>query len=111
MLADAYGWQYGFLTYLFPIRILAVTILYLPEPEKKDHSNSASVEGQKKVKMPKAVYWTVLAQVFYSALIFGNVTNISVVIQADNLEVQPKPEWVFLSLHLVPTFKLCVWKI
>ena len=85
MLADAYGWQYGFLTYLFPIWILAVTILYLPEPEKKEHFNTASVEGQKKVKMPKAVYWTVLAQVFYSALIFGYVTNISVVIQADNL--------------------------
>lgn len=35
MLADAYGWHYGFLTYLFPLWILAVTFLYLPEPEKK----------------------------------------------------------------------------
>jgi MFS family permease len=33
ILADSFGWQYGFLTYLFPIWILALTMLYLPEPE------------------------------------------------------------------------------
>lgn len=83
MLADAFGWQYGFLTYLFPLWILAVTFLYLPEPKKREQPVLA--EGQKKVKLPKAVYWVCLGQVLYSALIFGYVTNISVVIQADNL--------------------------
>ncbi|MCM3725895.1 MFS transporter [Neobacillus cucumis] len=85
ILADAYGWQYGFLTYLFPIWILAVTILYLPEPEKKQQVDLAGNEGHLKVKLPKAIYWVCLGQVLYSALIFGYVTNISVVIQADQL--------------------------
>ncbi|WP_342430702.1 MFS transporter [Neobacillus sp. FSL H8-0543] len=84
MLADAYGWHYGFLTYLFPLWILAVTFLYLPEPEKKVHQQATNTEG-KKLKLPKAVYWTCLGQVLYSSLIFGYVTNISVVIQGDNL--------------------------
>jgi MFS family permease len=81
ILADSFGWQYGFLTYLFPIWILAITMLYLPEPEKKQAAEAAQV----KVKMPKAIYWVCLGQVFYSALIFGYVTNISVVIQGDQL--------------------------
>jgi len=85
ILADAYGWQYGFLTYLFPIWILAVTILYLPEPEKKQPIESAKSENRVKVKLPKAIYWVCLGQVLYSGLIFGYVTNISVVIQADKL--------------------------
>lgn len=85
MLADSYGWQYGFLTYLFPLWILAVTFLYLPEPEKKVYPTTAGSEGLKKVKLPKAVYWLCLGQVLYSGLIFGYVTNISVVIQGDQL--------------------------
>lgn len=85
ILADAYGWQYGFLTYLFPLWILAATFLYLPEPEKKQTSETSGSPLQGKVKMPKAVYWVCLAQVLYSAMIFGYVTNISVVIQADQL--------------------------
>lgn len=85
LLADAFGWQYGFLTYLFPLWILAITFLYLPEPKRRVAPVAAGSEGQKKIKLPKAVYWTCLGQVFYSALIFGYVTNISVVIQADNL--------------------------
>lgn len=85
ILADAYGWQFGFLTYLFPIWILAVTILYLPEPEKKQHSTAEGSQASEKVKLPKSVYWVCLGQVIYSAMIFGYVTNISVVIQADQL--------------------------
>src|SRR3954451_12667495 len=79
ILADMYGWHYGFLTYLFPLWILAVTFLYLPEPEKKVHPTTAGSKGLKKVKLPKAVYWLCLGQVLYSGLIFGYVTNISVV--------------------------------
>ena len=45
ILADAYGWHYGFLTYLFPIWILAFTILYLPEPERKQVSKVDSNQG------------------------------------------------------------------
>ncbi|MEH7482102.1 MFS transporter [Neobacillus drentensis] len=85
ILADAYGWHYGFLTYLFPIWILAITILYLPEPEKKQVSKADSNQAAVKIKLPKAIYWVSLGQVFYSALIFGYVVNISVVIQADKL--------------------------
>ncbi|MFJ7729202.1 MFS transporter [Neobacillus sp. NPDC097160] len=85
ILADSFGWHYGFLTYLFPIWILAITILYLPEPEKKQHAAASGTEGQQKVKLPKAIYWVCLGQVIYSGLIFGYVTNISVVIQADKL--------------------------
>jgi MFS family permease len=83
ILADSFGWQYGFLTYLFPIWILALTIVYLPEPEKKQVSEATG--SKTKVKLPKAIYWVCLGQVFYSALIFGYVTNISVVIQGDKL--------------------------
>ncbi|QIZ07494.1 MFS transporter [Priestia megaterium] len=85
ILADAYGWHYGFLTYLFPIWILAITILYLPEPEKKQVSKVDSNQAAVKIKLPKAIYWVSLGQVLYSALIFGYVVNISVVIQADKL--------------------------
>jgi MFS family permease len=84
ILADAFGWQYGFLTYLFPIWILAVTLIYLPEPEKKQLPQAA--DGSKsKIKLPKAIYWVCLGQVIFSALVFGYVTNISVVIQGDQL--------------------------
>ncbi|MDR7076238.1 MFS family permease [Neobacillus niacini] len=83
ILADAFGWQYGFLTYLFPIWILAITMLYLPEPEKKQLSETTG--SKTKVKLPKAIYWVCLGQVFFSGLIFGYVTNISVVIQGDQL--------------------------
>ena len=83
ILADAYGWNYGFLTYLFPIWILAITFLYLPEPEKKQVPTES--QAAKKVRLPKAVYWVCLGQVLFSGLIFGYVTNISVVIQADQL--------------------------
>ena len=82
ILADAYGWQYGFLTYLFPIWILAITFLFLPEPEKRDQVELHSLQ---KVKIPKVVYGVSLGQVFFSALIFGYVTNISIVIQGENL--------------------------
>lgn len=85
ILADAYGWQYGFLTYLFPIWILAITILYLPEPEKKQVPELADSKLDQKIKWPKAIYWVCLGQVIYSGLIFGYVTNISVVIQQDQL--------------------------
>ena len=83
ILADALGWHFGFLTYLFPIWILAITILYLPEPEKKQQAETA--QTVQKAKLPKAIYWVCLGQVIYSGLIFGYVTNISVVIQADKL--------------------------
>ncbi|MEH7177128.1 MFS transporter [Neobacillus vireti] len=82
ILADSFGWQYGFLTYLFPIWILAITMLYLPEPKKKQQTEAKT---NAKVKLPKAIYWVCLGQVFYSGLIFGYVTNISVVIQGDQL--------------------------
>lgn len=85
ILADAYGWQYGFLTYLFPIWILAITILYLPEPEKKQVTEFSDSKSNQKIKWPKAIYWVCLGQVIYSGLIFGYVTNISVVIQQDQL--------------------------
>ncbi len=84
ILADAYGWHYGFLTYLFPLWILIVTALFLPEPEKKQTIATGSTT-HKKVKIPGAVYWVCFAQVIFSALLFGYVTNISVVIQADKL--------------------------
>lgn len=82
ILADAYGWQYGFLTYLFPIWILAITFLFLPEPEKKVKEEKHLLQ---KIKIPKVVYGVSIGQIFYSALIFGYVTNISVVIQNENL--------------------------
>ncbi len=85
ILADGYGWHYGFLTYLFPIWILAITILFLPEPEKKLQASPENAAVQPKVKMPKAILWVSLGQVLYSGLIFGYVTNISVVIEADKL--------------------------
>ncbi|MEI4771775.1 MFS transporter [Psychrobacillus sp. FJAT-51614] len=81
ILADAYGWQFGFLSYLFPLWILAITFLYLPEPEKKVKEEKHFV----KTKIPRVVLGVSLGQVFYSALIFGYVTNISVVIQGENL--------------------------
>ena len=38
-----------------------------------------------KVKVPKVIYGVTFGQIFYSALIFGYVTNISVVIQNEQL--------------------------
>lgn len=81
ILADSFGWQYGFLTYLFPIWILALSFLFLPEPEKRKQDKL----GLQKVKTPKVIFGVSLGQIFYSALIFGYVTNISVVIQSENL--------------------------
>ena len=83
ILADTYGWQYGFLTYLFPIWILALTFLFLPEPAKRPGHERGVKKA--KVKVPKVIYGVTLGQVFYSALIFGYVTNISVVIQNEQL--------------------------
>lgn len=80
MLADAFNWHFGFLTYLFPLWILAITFLYLPEPEKKQ-----AEDPQVKVKAPAGVYWAGFGQLLYSAMIYGYVINISVVIQAENL--------------------------
>ncbi|RHW39375.1 MFS transporter [Lysinibacillus yapensis] len=82
MLADAYGWQYGFLTYLFPIWILALTFLFLPEPERRKQEEQKT---KQKIKTPRVIFGVSLGQVFFSAMIFGYVTNISVVIQAENL--------------------------
>ncbi len=61
---------------------LAITFLFLPEPEKRDEVELHSLQ---KVKIPKVVYGVSFGQVFFSALIFGYVTNISVVIQGENL--------------------------
>lgn len=80
ILADAYGWHYGFLTYLFPIWILIVAAIWLPEPAKKVQAASNA-----SVKLPASIYWICLAQVVFSALIYGYVTNISVVIENDQL--------------------------
>lgn len=83
MLADAYGWQYGFLVYLFPIWILAITFLFLPEPEKQQVPN-ASI-GEVLFKAPKTVYGFALGQVIFSMFIYGYVTNISIIIQEEGL--------------------------
>lgn len=82
ILADVYGWHYGFLTYLFPLWILVVTAILLPEPQKKQIANT---EMHKKAKISAGVYWVCLAQIVFSALLFGYVTNISVVISNDKL--------------------------
>lgn len=83
MLADSFGWQYGFLSYLFPIWILAVTFLFLPEPERKAESTATLKETL--FKAPKTVYGFALGQVVYTAFIFGYVTNISIVITNEQL--------------------------
>ncbi|QCR32131.1 MFS transporter [Lysinibacillus sp. SGAir0095] len=82
ILADSFGWQYGFLTYLFPIWILALTFLFLPEPEKR---KIAENQPKQKVKTPRVIYGVSFGQIIFSALVYGYVTNISVVIQAENL--------------------------
>lgn len=82
ILADSFGWQYGFLTYLFPIWILALTFLFLPEPEKR---KIAENQLKQKVKTPRVIYGVSFGQIIFSALVYGYVTNISVVIQAENL--------------------------
>ncbi|SOC37833.1 MFS transporter [Ureibacillus acetophenoni] len=82
ILADMFGWQYGFLTYLFPIWILALTFLFLPEPERRKTPKEL---GLQKVKIPKLIFGVSFGQILFSALIFGYVTNISVVISGENL--------------------------
>lgn len=82
ILADAFGWQYGFLTYLFPLWILALTFLFLPEPQKRKQE---SQQLKQKVKIPKVIIGVSIGQILFSALIFGYVTNISVVISSENL--------------------------
>lgn len=83
ILADAYGWQYGFLTYLFPIWILALTFLYLPEPEASERTSPTLRETF--FSAPKTVYGFSIGQIIFSAVTYGYVTNISVVIQAEQL--------------------------
>lgn len=83
MLADSFGWQYGFLVYIFPIWILAITFLYLPEPKKK-HTVQASLK-ETLFSAPKTVYGFTIGQVFFSMLVFGYVTNISILIQEEGL--------------------------
>ena len=83
MLADAYNWQFGFLVYLFPIWILAITFLYLPEPKRTQVENASLKEIL--FSASKTVYGFTLGQVFYTALVFGYVTNISIIIQAEKL--------------------------
>ena len=83
MLADAYNWQYGFLVYLFPIWILALTFLYLPEPKKQEVHNASFKEIL--FSAPKTVYGFSIGQVIFSALIYGYVTNISIIIQKESL--------------------------
>ena len=83
MLADAYNWQYGFLVYLFPIWILALTFLYLPEPKKQEVHNASLKEIL--FSAPKTVYGFSIGQVIFSALIYGYVTNISIIIQKESL--------------------------
>ncbi|MCM3388945.1 MFS transporter [Ureibacillus chungkukjangi] len=82
ILADSFGWQYGFLTYLFPIWILALTFLFLPEPEKRKIDEN---QPKQRVKTPRVIYAVSLGQIIFSALVYGYVTNISVVIQGENL--------------------------
>ncbi|MER2120030.1 MAG: MFS transporter [Solibacillus sp.] len=83
MLADAYGWNYGFLVYLFPIWILAITFLFLPEPKKQEVPN-ASIKDVL-FKAPKTVYGFTIGQIIFSAFIYGYVTNISIIIQSEGL--------------------------
>src|SRR5690606_36325016 len=83
MLADAYGWNYGFLVYLFPIWILAITFLFLPEPKKQQVPN-ASIKDVL-FKAPKTVYGFTIVQIIFSAFIYGYVTNISIIIQTEGL--------------------------
>lgn len=83
MLADAYNWQYGFLVYLFPIFILAITFLYLPEPERKQVPNATLKETF--FSAPRTVYGFMLGQIAFSAIIYGYVTNISIIIQKEAL--------------------------
>ena len=91
MLADAYGWQYGFLVYLFPIWILALTFLFLPEPQKTDVPHASLKEIL--FSAPKTVYGFALGQVVFSALVFGYVTNISIIIQTEQLGNATEAGW------------------
>ena len=91
MLADAYGWNYGFLVYLFPIWILAITFLFLPEPEKQHVPNASLKEVL--LKAPKTVYGFTLGQIFFSAFVFGYVTNISILIQTEGLGNATEAGW------------------
>ncbi len=83
ILADTYNWQYGFLVYLFPIWILAITFLYLPEPKKQEVPNASLKEIL--FSAPKTVYGFSIGQVLYTTFVFGYVTNISIIIQKEHL--------------------------
>ena len=83
MLADAYNWQFGFLVYLFPIWILAITFLYLPEPKRLQVENVSLKEIL--FSASKTVYGLSIGQVLYTAFVFGYVTNISIIIQTEKL--------------------------
>ena len=66
MLADAYNWQFGFLVYLFPIWILAITFLYLPEPKKQEVPNASLKEIL--FTAPKTVYGFSIGKFYILAL-------------------------------------------
>lgn len=83
MLADSYGWHYGFLVYLLPLIILALTFLYLPEPARQKTPNASFKEIW--FSAPKTVYGLSLGQIAFTALVFGYVTNISIIIQSEQL--------------------------
>ena len=100
MLADAYGWNYGFLVYLFPIWILAITFLFLPEPEKQDVPNASLKDVL--FKAPKTVYGFTLGQVIFTAFVFGYVTNISIIIQTEGLGNATEAGWA-ISLFTTGT--------
>jgi MFS family permease len=100
MLADAYGWNYGFLVYLFPIWILAITFLFLPEPKKQDVPNASLKDVL--FKAPKTVYGFTLGQVIFTAFVFGYVTNISIIIQTEGLGNATEAGWA-ISLFTTGT--------
>ena len=100
MLADAYGWNYGFLVYLFPIWILAITFLFLPEPKKQEVPNASINEVL--FKAPKTVYGFAIGQVIFSAFVFGYVTNISIIIQSEGLGNATEAGWA-ISLFTTGT--------
>lgn len=91
MLADAYGWQAGFLVYLFPIWILALTFLFLPEPAKQQVPNASLKEVL--FSAPKTVYGFALGQIVFTAFVFGYVTNISIIIQTEGLGSATEAGW------------------
>ena len=106
MLADAYDWQYGFLIYIFPIWILAITFLFLPEPEKQVVKNASLKETL--FSAPKTVYGFTLGQIAFTALMFGYVTNISIIIQAEQLGNATEAGWA-ISLFTTGTLVIGIF--